>query len=103
DPPPSGYVDVMANLTGQYLGPGSQTVTAFSILYGVVGSDGVVRTSFSGPTCGVLPSPRDIDYTSFLSGATFEMNDCWVVPMSQVPSLELLAGDPGGTNWLALR
>jgi hypothetical protein len=105
DPPPSGYVDVMANLSAQYIGSGSASILDFSINYGVVGTDGVVRTSFSGPTCGVLPPPRDIDYTTFISGASFDMNDCWVVPASQVPSLELYWQDVrgGATGWFALR
>jgi hypothetical protein len=95
----------MANLSAQYIGPGSTTIIDFSTNYGVAGSDGVVRKSFSEPTCGVLPPPRDIDYTTFISGATFDMNDCWVVPASQVGSLELYWDDflSQAQGWFALR
>jgi hypothetical protein len=95
----------MANLSAQYLGSGSTSIIDFSTIYGVVGSDGVVRTSYSGPTCGVLPHPRDLDYTTFISGATFDMNDCWVVPTSQLASLELYLDDTpaNATGWFALR
>jgi hypothetical protein len=104
-PPPAGYVDVMASLTAQYIGPGTTTIIDFSTGYGVVGSDGILRYSFTGATCGVLPSPQDIDYSTFFSGATFDLNDCWVVPVSQLGSLELYWNDveANASAWWALR
>lgn len=99
DPPPSGSQDVMSNLTISYLGPGSTTLTDLITNLGTVGQSNVEFTSF-GNDCGVLPSPREIDFNTLFSGATIQLNLCWQVPSSDVPSLELVYNDQ---SWLALK
>jgi hypothetical protein len=99
DAPPAGYQDVMANLTATYVGPGTSDITTFDISLGVVGQGGIEYTSF-GNSCGVVPPPRNIDYSNFFSGATFGINVCWQVAIADAGSLELLQD---GTTWFGFR
>jgi hypothetical protein len=98
-PPSPGGQDVMANLTISYLGPGSTTLTDLIIHLGVVGSGGVEYRSFTND-CGVLPSPREIDYSTLFSGATIQLNLCWQVALADVASLEFVYNEQ---SWFALK
>jgi hypothetical protein len=89
----------MANLTITYLGPGSSDLTPLIIILGTVGQGGVEYRSFTN-SCGVLPPPREIDFTTLFSGATIQLNLCWQVAAADVPTLELFYNEQ---SWFALK
>jgi hypothetical protein len=99
DPPPAGSQDVLVNFTVSYLGAGSSTLTSFVIDLQLVGQSSVAYTSFTN-SCGVLPKPREIDYSTLFTGATIQLNLCWQVPSSDVGTIAL-ATDEG--VWASIR
>jgi hypothetical protein len=103
-PPPAGWVDVLANITGKYMGQGQGDVMfSFLMTLGVAGNDGVVIHSWDH-SCGVPPHPNDLDFSTVSSGASFTLNECWQVPSSAVSSLELYYKntDTNRSGWFAL-
>jgi hypothetical protein len=88
DPPPPGSQDVMVAVTATYNGSGSAHLNSGSLLR-AVGAANVAYTTFTDPTCGVLPEP-DLylnDPEVFTGGTVSGNAACWVVPSSDVGSL----------------
>jgi hypothetical protein len=89
-PPPSGWVDVLANLSATYQGAGSASLNFdFDLNLGMLGASNVLYTDFT-QSCGVSPDPNDLDFTTIYQGGTAVYNQCWQVPQADVPSLELV-------------
>jgi hypothetical protein len=101
-PPPSGWVDVLVNLTATYLGSGSGSLNFdLEVDLGTVGAANVVYRSYR-QSCGVAPEPNDLDYSTLFQGGSATYNECWQVPATDVPSL-LLLDDQWSNGFFALR
>jgi hypothetical protein len=68
--------------------------------HGEIHHEGKSGIAYSN-TCGVLPPPREIDYSDTFPGATFGLNLCWQVTHADAVTLKMYwpIGDSGGPWW----
>lgn len=105
DPIPKGMKAVLIYANGVYNGDGRESFDGSD--FRAVGPSGVEYTSFTDPTCGVLPEP-DIEYggPTLRKGGTFKgYIACYVVDQADVAKLQLFYSDLFGTEltYFALR
>lgn len=94
DPIPAGMTAVMVYVEGKYNGDGREKLDVGFFLRSV-GPQGVEYTTFSDPTCGVMPDPDlDMDGPTVRKGATVKgWGACWVVDDADLVGLTAFA-DP---------
>jgi hypothetical protein len=97
--PPPGYVEVLANLTATYDGSGSGSLTDLEALLALRSASGFTNSP-RYQSCGVAPHPNALDVGSLSTKQTATLNVCAMLPVGDVPVLELLAA---GSTWFALR
>jgi hypothetical protein len=99
DPAPAGSQDVgMVAVSATYNGTGSSHLDSGYMLR-AVGARNVAYTTFTSPTCGVLPEPNlQLNDPEVFTGGTVSGNAaCWVIPSSDVGSLVMFTA-PLGTS-----
>src|SRR5207253_3950327 len=88
--PPPGYVEVLANLTATYNGSGSGSLTDLETLLALRTASGYPNSP-RFQSCGVAPHPNALDVGSLSTKQTATLNVCAMLPVEDVPVLELLA------------
>jgi hypothetical protein len=106
DPPPAGSQFVMVAVSATWNGSGSSHLDSGYVLR-AVGAANVAYTTFTSPTCGVLPEPNiDLNDPQVFTGGTVSGNAaCWTVPSSDVASLVMFTApfDTSTNVFFALR
>jgi hypothetical protein len=98
--PAPGDVDYLVNLTIRYDGTTTADIGDVAAFLAAVGQSGI---AYEIPQrCGVLPSPREIDYSDILPGATFVLNLCWQVHQRDAGSLAMYWSSGSSGPWWAL-